>query len=553
MKTKRFIVALVAGVATAGAQALHHAVAAAASDVALTGKVTSAKEGALEGVLVSARKAGSTITITVVSDADGRYGFPRGKLEPGKYDITVRAAGYETGGKIKATVGAGKTAVANLRLRTTKNLALQLTNSEWLASMPGTEEQKSAFLSCVSCHTMQRIVHSTHTAEEFTQVLPRMANYAPMSMPIHPQVRVELVRKPNPEVVRKTAEFLSTVNLSRGKKWDYELKTNPRPSGAATRVVITEYDLPRPTVSPHDVVLDPDGNAWFSSFGEQFIGRLDPKSGKVTEFPVPQIKPKFPTGNLDLEVDRDGNLWLGMMYQASFAKFDRKAEKFQVWTLPPEINTDVTQINMIMPAHPADGKIWMESNGIAGLHRFDPATGKWETFEPWKDAPKGRPHNLYDLATDSKNNVYITDFNYEHVGKIDAATGAIKLYKTPTPNSNPRRGRADDQDRFWFAEHRGNKIGVFDPKTEAIQEWPLTTPWSMPYDAVLDKNGEAWAGGMANDRIARVDTRSGRVIEYLLPRSTNIRRVYVDNTTTPVTFWVGSNHGASIVKLEPLE
>ena len=75
----------------------------------------------------------------------------------------------------------------------------------------------------------------------------------------------------------------------------------------------------------------------------------------------------------------------------------------------------------------------------------------------------------------------------------------------------------------------------------------------MPYDAVLDKNGEAWAGGMANDRVARVDTRSGRVIEYLLPRSTNIRRVFADNSTTPVTFWVGNNHGSSIIKLEPLD
>ena len=42
-------------------------------------------------------------------------------------------------------------------------------------------------------------------------------------------------------------------------------------------------------------------------------------------------------------------------------------------------------------------------------------------------------------------------------------------------------------------------------------------------------------------------------IEYLLPRSTNIRRVFVDNSTTPISFWVGSNDGASIVKLEPLD
>jgi hypothetical protein len=29
--------------------------------------------------------------------------------------------------------------------------------------------------------------------------------------------------------------------------------------------------------------------------------------------------------------------------------------------------------------------------------------------------------------------------------------------------------------------------------------------------------------------------------------------VFVDNSTTPVTFWIGSNHGASIVRLEALE
>jgi hypothetical protein len=43
------------------------------------------------------------------------------------------------------------------------------------------------------------------------------------------------------------------------------------------------------------------------------------------------------------------------------------------------------------------------------------------------------------------------------------------------------------------------------------------------------------------------------MVDYLLPRPTNIRRVFVDNSTTPVSFWVGSNDGASIVKIEPLD
>jgi len=42
-------------------------------------------------------------------------------------------------------------------------------------------------------------------------------------------------------------------------------------------------------------------------------------------------------------------------------------------------------------------------------------------------------------------------------------------------------------------------------------------------------------------------------VNYLLPHETNIRRVFVDDSTARPTFWVGSNHGAAIVKLEPLD
>jgi hypothetical protein len=58
---------------------------------------------------------------------------------------------------------------------------------------------------------------------------------------------------------------------------------------------------------------------------------------------------------------------------------------------------------------------------------------------------------------------------------------------------------------------------------------------------------------MSNDHIVRVNTKSGEITEYLLPRMTNVRRVNVDNSTTPPTFWVGNNLGAAIIKVEALE
>ena len=68
--------------------------------------------------------------------------------------------------------------------------------------------------------------------------------------------------------------------------------------------LIVPPDLPRETIEPHDVILDKDGMAWYSNFGEQNLGRLDPKTGKVTEYQVPEHKPGFPTGFLALRADQ---------------------------------------------------------------------------------------------------------------------------------------------------------------------------------------------------------------------------------------------------------
>src|SRR5919197_6762457 len=83
---------------------------------ALTGVVTSTEEGAMEGVVVSAKKDGSTITVSVVTDAQGRFSFPAARLEPGNYTLKARAAGYELPGQNTAEVTAGAGAKSELKL-----------------------------------------------------------------------------------------------------------------------------------------------------------------------------------------------------------------------------------------------------------------------------------------------------------------------------------------------------------------------------------------------------------------------------------------------------
>ncbi|HEX9465117.1 MAG TPA: carboxypeptidase-like regulatory domain-containing protein, partial [Alphaproteobacteria bacterium] len=70
----------------------------AQGQAALTGQVTSAEEGPMEGVVVSAKKAGSTIMVSVVSDQAGRYSFPAARLDAGQYALSIRAVGYDLDG-----------------------------------------------------------------------------------------------------------------------------------------------------------------------------------------------------------------------------------------------------------------------------------------------------------------------------------------------------------------------------------------------------------------------------------------------------------------------
>src|SRR5499427_3094209 len=112
---------------------------------ALSGTVTSAREGAMEGVLVSAKQQGSTITVTVVSNDKGEYAFPAGRLAPGRYELSIRAAGYALDGANTVEI-AGATAKTDLKLKPAPITSDQLTNAEWMTSAPGPDDIKRAML-----------------------------------------------------------------------------------------------------------------------------------------------------------------------------------------------------------------------------------------------------------------------------------------------------------------------------------------------------------------------------------------------------------------------
>ena len=524
----------------------------AQGQAALTGTISSEAEGKMEGVVVTAQKRGSIVRVSVTTDAQGHYAFPDNRLEPGEYSIAIRAVGYDISAPAKAKVETEKTATANIKLKKTKNLASQLTNADWIMSIPGTEAQKSALLDCGSCHTLERVMRSTHDADEWTHVISRMRGYGAVSQPIKPQPMLDRARAGTPEQFRQMANYLATVNLSSSDRWPYELRTLPRPKGRDTRAIVTEYDMVRPTTEPHDILVDKDGNVWYSDFGEMFIGKFDPKTLKLTEYPIKKFKEKAPEGLLSIEFDHTGKIWFDTMYQGAIGHLDPKTGEIVYFPLPPEYNDDRVQLNFIGLRYDVDGKVWTKSVGTQDIFRLDLATKTWEKFHP-TDELKNVPRTaIYQVMSDSKNNLWMAEFAQGHLGKIDAKTLAVKWYPLPTPYGRARRLNIDAQDRIVVTEYRGNQVALFDPKTENFTEHNMP-PYTFPYRADYDKNGEIWASTMFSDRVVRHDPKTGQSVQYLMPVNTNMRTVFVDNSTTPVTFWVGSNHDHRIVKVETLD
>lgn len=559
MSRSGFLAATLAGAAVLGGAFASSISAETGSPSALSGKVTSEAEGAMEGVLIGAKRSGSTMTTWVVSNGQGHYSFPRDRVQPGTYAVTMRAVGYELPAtSVEVTAQPAQLDLQLKKVTATSKLAMQLSNAELLLSVPGTDEQKTALGGCVTCHTLHRVLFSRHDADEFVRVVQRMADHTNNSSSMHPWTRPaeDPAAAPTPRQIA-LAKYLSTINLSATDTFEFPLKTLPRPKGKATEVIYTTYDLPRPDAAPHDEAFDAEGNVWYSDFTTQFIGKLNPKTGKVVEYQVPLSRPgAIAQGGLQIDLDKEGRVYFGNMSQMQIVRFDPKTEKMETFKSPvPESELGDGHLTMIDPAFQhLDGRLWLnvaaETGKAGGTWHVDLATNTWTRVTYPAGSP---PARAYDVVADSKNNMYGMNMGNDKLWMTDGKTLQTVWFDFPTKGKGGcRRGHLDSQDRLWCGRFNGNGLAMFDPKTRKITEWNAPTPWTRPYDAQFDDTLHAWTAGMDNDIVLRLNTKSGEFTEYLLPHATNVRHVEVQKSGPLSSFWVGDQHGATLTHVEPL-
>ena len=169
------------------------------------------------------------------------------------------------------------------------------------------------------------------------------------------------------------------------------------------------------------------------------------------------------------------------------------------------------------------------------------------------ESPPAR-HFVYQIVVDSKGTPYGTDFRASSIVRVGPDTGKVTEWPTLTPNSLPRRGRMDRQDRFWFAEYFADAIGMLDTRTEQMYEFPLQRKYVTPYAAsAADEKGYVYVSSNMTERLMRLDPKTGQVIEYPMPTDFDTKKIVYDPSSNRTTLWMANTRNARLVRVEPLE
>ncbi len=509
------------------------------------GSVKNARGEPIEGIMVQLISDTTAIRTTVLSHDDGHYEFP--KVPPGSYTLRVaKPLEFYPFSKAKIEIKGSDTLDDITLLRVTpgeflppfQEIAAQLTGSEWLQNLPGTgEEKKTLTVYCNFCHEYQQIFRNRYDEAGWAKIIFRMTHGAGS-----PLINIRNPGRLKPEEEAHFAHWLATVRGPDSKEPNFVVQ--PRPQGRQTKVVITEYELPRLDISAHDTSGDAQGRVYYSTHRSSYVGRLDPANGHVEEFrvPLPEQANSLP-GTHWIFVDPKGSIWGSENWAHNIWTVDKDLRNFKRvhWNVQEPINSPMGG-NYALDE---EGNIWRVREGevsrISGADGHKMEAIKTKKFASTYGSALSWDHRYFGGGAWPKDGVVVYDRKTGEVFEPDTS-----------PDSGPARGEFDPDGNYWSAG-RGGSLIKFDIKEKRIHEYPLPTPYTSLYTARADKNGEVWAGELNGGHYLRFNPKTEQFTAYEMPEPFSMdRESWIDNSTSPVSVWY-VDHDGWLVHIQPLE
>ena len=215
--------------------------------------------------------------------------------------------------------------------------------------------------------------------------------------------------------------------------------------------------MPGKAGHPHGPAVGADGASWFTEQMASKIGRLDPKTGDIKEYPL-EVTNSGPHG---LVSDREGNIWFTTNFAGYIGELDPKTGGVKQYKMPVEKGAEDPH-SLIFDEN---GTLWFTLQGANMVGRLDPTTGKVEL----KDVPTENALP-YGIQMSSKGVPFFCELGTHKIASIDPKTMAIHDYDLPE-QVRPCRLAIDAQDRVYFSDFKSGHLGRLDPKSGEVKRW----------------------------------------------------------------------------------
>jgi virginiamycin B lyase len=265
---------------------------------------------------------------------------------------------------------------------------------------------------------------------------------------------------------------------------------------------VREYVLPHAGAFAHDPAVGPDGIVWFADQPGSYIGRLDPETGEVKEYPTPTPA----SGPHGIIVAPDGAVCL-----------DPKSGK--ITEFPTGARDPHTPLWL-------NGTLWFTAQQANKYGSLNPTTGEVKLYDV--ATTRALPYGLQRAPDGS---LWIALFGTNKLGHLDPATAKLTEIDLPNAGARPRRLAVTSDGRVWYSDYARGYLGMYDPKTKAAREWKTPNDASAPYGIGVAPNGMIWFNEAKQGNMVMFNPATEKMEVVAIPtRGSVVRNLTIDST-----------------------
>jgi virginiamycin B lyase len=207
---------------------------------------------------------------------------------------------------------------------------------------------------------------------------------------------------------------------------------------------VTVYPLPadRPNTNLNTAAFDRNGVLWFT--GQAGIyGSLDPATGEMQVYDAPNGR-----GPYGIEATPEGDIYFASLAGSYMGQIDIETGEATVIE-PPTAGQGTRRV-----WSDSEGRIWSSQWNAGQVAVYDPEDGLWQEWP----LPGGNPM-AYAVYVDELDKVWLTDFGGDAIHRFDPETETFLTFDLPHAGGNVRQllGRTGE---VWAPESAVDQIIV---------------------------------------------------------------------------------------------